>query len=121
MKIPVWVLRVGQAEPEKHTIEAEAADYSDAALRAFVHRILNEQRDTHPEHVHVLFNGARRSMFVDEFGSGVYGRDPLPVNDAATEIYWAASRARGLDPAKEPNPSRIHGLAVLFPDHHVWS
>ena len=46
------------------------------------------------EFVHVLFNGERCDMIVDEDGI----MKQLPVNAVATEIYYAASRARGVEP-----------------------
>jgi len=49
------------------------------------------------EHVTVLYEGKRASMFVHEMGR-VIG---LPRNRLATEIYFAASRARGIDPVAE--------------------
>ena len=51
----------------------------------------------HSEHVTVLYKGKRASMFVHEFGR-ILG---LPRNAVATEIYFAASRARGKDPMTE--------------------
>lgn len=51
----------------------------------------------HSEHVTVLYEGKRASMFVHEFGR----IQRLPRNEKATEIYFAASRARGIDPMAE--------------------
>jgi hypothetical protein len=65
------------------------------------------------EHVSVLYNGKRADMFVDEFSSIVRpkdGRYPLPVNEAATDIYHAASRMRGENLTNAP---KIHGPAVV--------
>lgn len=121
MKIPVLIMSAITNLTQAEVIEVDQADYSDPKLRDFVKRTLDAQRDTHPEHVHVLYNGERRSMFVDEFGTGAFGHEALPVNEAATQVYWAASRYRGDDPAQDPHAARIHGVAVLFPDHHVWS
>ena len=45
------------------------------------------------EHVTVLYNGKRTSMFVNDMGA----MNGLPVNEAATKVYWAASAARGID------------------------
>ncbi len=50
-----------------------------------------------PEHVTVLHNGKRASMFVHEMGR-VLG---LPRNVKATEIYFALSRSQGRDPMAE--------------------
>lgn len=49
------------------------------------------------EHVTVLFQGKRCSMFVHEMGAIL----PLEENLLATEIYYNASRARGVDPAND--------------------
>lgn len=50
------------------------------------------------EHVAVMYEGKYpTSMIVNEDGI----RLGLPVNEAATRIYWAASAARGYDLAKE--------------------
>jgi len=49
------------------------------------------------EHVTVLYKGKRASMYVHDEGR-IIG---LPVNKAATEIYWAASRARGVEPSDQ--------------------
>lgn len=49
------------------------------------------------EHVSVLFQGRRCSMFVHEEGALI----PLDVNSVATEIYYAASRARGVEPTDD--------------------
>ncbi len=73
------------------------------------------------EHVSIRVDGAdgegeRRDMFVGEY-SAIRG---LPVNDQATELYWAAARATGVDPADDPKSSRIHGPAVFFPEKIVW-
>lgn len=60
----------------------------------------NEMKDflgDNAEHVTVLYEGKRCSMFVHEFGR-VLG---LPRNEKATEIYFAASRSRGHDPMAE--------------------
>jgi hypothetical protein len=46
------------------------------------------------EHVSVLYDGRPTSMFVHELGRSAFKeRNPL-----ATEIYFAASKARGVDP-----------------------
>lgn len=66
------------------------------------------------EHVTVLHNSKRADMFVDEMGHMRTG-GPKPLNEAATRIYYAASRARG----DEPGDHYIAGPAVLF-DEEVW-
>lgn len=72
----------------------------------------------HAEQVSVLFLGERCDMFVDEDSAQfIDGRGPLPVNEAATQIYYAASLARGLEP--ETGWPSIHGVAVVF-DGRVW-
>lgn len=50
------------------------------------------------EHVNVLYEGVfPTSMFVKDDGRVLN----LPVNRVATEIYWAASKARGVDLANK--------------------
>ena len=53
-----------------------------------------------------------RDMFVDDCGL----MDELPVNEAATRIYWAHFLRGG---AYVIRLNKIHGLAVLF-DRRVW-
>ncbi len=85
-------------------------------LREMIARILQEQRPgSHLEHVAVLHQGKRCSMFVDEDGVA----NGLPINQRATSVYWAASTARG-DPPDPVTAPRIHGLAILF-DRNMWS
>ena len=49
------------------------------------------------EHVSVLFDNRPCSMFVNEEGALI----PLEENIIATQVYYAASRARGVDPAND--------------------
>ncbi|KKM83738.1 hypothetical protein LCGC14_1306380 [marine sediment metagenome] len=85
---------------------------------------MKEFLDGHSEHVSVLYKGKPASMFVHEFGR-ILG---LPRNAVATEIYFAASRARGKDPMAEfearettdPKPEdAIPGGGVLQRDTQV--
>lgn len=67
------------------------------------------------EHVTVLYDGRRADMFVDEMG-GCIG---LPVNDAATAIYRAATLRRA--PLANPDAlPAIFGPAVLV-ERLIWS
>ncbi len=60
------------------------------------------------EHVTVLFNRKRCSMYVHEFGRRLW----TARNPAATEIYFAAARARGIDPEnKEQARQQIEAMA----------
>ena len=69
------------------------------------------------EYVAVLYKNKRTYMVVNEMGAmAVHGRPPLPVNKAATEIYHAASRARGLDWA---GPPEIHGDVLLLEGYRI--
>lgn len=84
-------------------------------LKEFVLGILREKRkDAELEHVAVLHEGKRCSMFVDEDGIA-HGQ---PINQRATTVYWAASTARG-EPPDPVTASRIHGTAILF-DRNMW-
>ena len=78
------------------------------------------------EHVAVPYEGERADMFVDEF-SAINPRKafddeilpdagPQPVNKAATQIYHAASFARGDDLSQAP---LIYGNAVIT-TRRVW-
>lgn len=100
--------RTGQIE------RAKVSDYR--GIKAFVEPILREVRADAPlEHVAVLYNGRRASMFVDELGAIL--SPPLAVNPKATEIYHAASKRRGVTIG--PDDPKIHGRAILF-DADLW-
>lgn len=64
------------------------------------------------EHISVLFDGKARDMFVDELG-GTTTKTRLhfkAVNEAATEIYHAYSKSKGIDMS---DATPIRGVAVL--------
>lgn len=63
------------------------------------------------ELVWVVFKGKRTCMLVNENGIAL----GLPVNDAATEIYRAWPRSRGM----YVEDRRIHGNAMVLEDIHV--
>ena len=85
-------------------------------LKAFVLPHLRAGRPlANLEHVAVFYMARRASMFVDENGA----TDGLPVNEAATAVYHAASVARG-ETVDQPTPwPKSHGVAVLF-DRNLW-
>lgn len=72
------------------------------------------------ELVHVLHEGQRRQMIVNEEGRLL----DLERNERATDIYWNAARARGVDLTigfqsinpKPDTPPYIHGPAILLVD-----
>jgi len=66
------------------------------------------------EHVSVLFNSRPADMFVGD----VSALEGLPVNTAATRIYWAHSRKLGLP--IDANTPRIHGTAIVSPTI-IWT
>lgn len=68
----------------------------------------------HIEVVHVLFNGERVDMVVNETGC-MKGVPALPVNARATAIYWTAT-LEGRTPVKwEPlTMPLVHGVAILY-------
>lgn len=74
------------------------------------------------EHVRVWHEGQYVSMFVDDSGSV----KRLPVNQAATEIYWAnmmendPSSPKTLEECKAAGWPAIHGTAILF-NRNVWA
>ncbi len=84
------------------------------AIKTLVQPLLQDgiKRHVNFEHVAVLFKRQRASMFVDDYGAFM----GLPVNRAATEIYHAASKARGADTSNAP---MIYGTAILFHEN-VW-
>jgi hypothetical protein len=111
IKTEYLIYRPGVAEPEALSVDwPEEPGY--AAVKAIVEPIVGPL-----EHVSVLFEGRRSDMFVNEFGTGCFGHERLPVNEAATKIYHAASIARGTDTTWAP---MIYGVAVLFSKRQVW-
>ena len=60
------------------------------------------------EHVSVLYQGKRCSMFVAE--SGMINQ--LPINDKATDIYWANMRAQGCEPTDPESLDKFERNAV---------
>lgn len=95
--------------------ELPFADY--AALKPRIVHLLDGGT---PEHVAVLWRNPatnkdqRADMFVNEDGHAL----ELPINQLATNIYWASAVARGLTP--HPSWAVIVGPAVVF-DRPVWS
>jgi hypothetical protein len=97
---------------------ATTKDY--AAIKAIVAPLLGFRPNEYPtiEHVTVWHDGKLTDMFVDEVGH----QKLLHRNDAATEIYRAATMAGKI---REPVPDDpetlpwIAGDAVLF-DERVW-
>lgn len=63
------------------------------------------------EFVWVMFKGKRTCMLVNDSGNGL----GLPINDAATEIYRAWPRSRGM----YVEDRHIHGNAIVLEDIHV--
>lgn len=64
------------------------------------------------ELVTVLYKGKKCHMIVNENGIA----EGLPVNETATEIYYAASRARGVEPTDDAqreadSKAQLEGLA----------
>jgi hypothetical protein len=97
----ISIYRPGSDEVELRELPGRAWDDCKDAVAALV--------DCEwPEHVTVLHERRRADLFVHERGAILR----LPVNELATQLYWAASKARGIkDFAGFP---RIHGVAVLF-------
>jgi hypothetical protein len=115
MKTDLLIYRPGVDEPESVSVEmAEEPTYSQISDQ--ITPILKTNRI---EHVAVLFNGKRADMFVDECGAiGLRNREPLPINEAATKIYHAASRRRGADMT---DAAKIHGVAVVVANRIIWN
>lgn len=80
-----------------HWIDPEKDEIIEEATMPPVWDAMVEFLGGQPESVTVLYKGRRTLMFVHEMGR-VIG---LERNPAATEIYFAASRARGADPMAE--------------------
>lgn len=98
------------------TEEDIEADISDAKANDDFLKVIKKAEERYKtgfaEMVWVLHNGQRTLMLVDEFGAQpVMEGYPLPVNEKATELYRAASRARGQD---WTGPPYIHGDVVIF-------
>ena len=63
--------------------------------------------------------GVARPCLVGFARRSTSATDGLPVNEAATAVYHAASVARG-ETVDQPTPwPKIHGVAVLF-DRNLW-
>ena len=95
------------------------ADPGYEALAALIEPILREARpNAYLEHVSVLYEGARRDLFVDD--EGAIRR--LQPNLEATRIYHAASISRGSAHTNGliHGGSYIYGVAVFFPSRQVW-
>ena len=105
--IEILIYRPGVAEPETRTIPKPSGYHE---MKAAFAPILGDDC-TDIEHVSVLFNGKPSDMFVDEFSAiDRPSRARLAVNEAATEIYHAASKALGL---LKPRAPKIHGSAIV--------
>jgi hypothetical protein len=100
------------AEPAQREVELPA-EPTYQQLRALLVPLLGGAL---PERVNVWLRDERRDsdMFVDEIGA----KKKLPVNEAATMIYWANTMEHQ---AKQPDASwpKVHGNAVLFL-RRVW-
>ena len=76
-----------------HWLTPDGSERIDGANKAPPLKEMQDFVDGFVEHVSVLYKGKRASMFVHDEGA-IIG---LPINEAATKIYWAASAARGID------------------------
>jgi hypothetical protein len=77
-----------------HWINADGVERIEMTTESPSFNKMKDFLGDNSEHVSVLFNGKPTSMFVHEFGRTVFD----DRNPTATEIYFAASRARGIDP-----------------------
>lgn len=116
METKYSIYRVGQSEPEHGSVNwPYKPGYK--RIKALVEPILGDGEPL--EHVSVLFDGERHDMFVSELGNcALTTRPPLPINDAATEIYHAAYKRRYPGAHSSEMPP-IAGTAVLF-HRIVW-
>lgn len=94
--------------------EVRVVDLGEAVTVTTLDALLRPLLADDFEHVTVLWRGRRADMFVGENST----RPDVPVNNAATSIYRAATLARAPDTDPESLP-RIHGVAVLF-EEIVW-
>lgn len=116
MKTEYIIFTPGHASGEWHEIDWPVEPGYDRIAK-LIEPLLGEKEPL--EHVTVLYEGRRADMFVSEYGHmTLTHREPLPINDRATEIYRAAwlSRHPKDDPATLPS---IAGVAVLF-TRIVW-
>lgn len=85
----------GSRQPGKiHWIAPSGTETIEESLQG---PSVNEMRDFlkgDSEHVTVLYKLRQTSMYVHEYGRSLWA----DRNPTATEIYFAASRARGIDP-----------------------
>ena len=117
MKTPYWIIH---PDGRKDVLEAEMpAEPGYEFLAALIEPILREARlGAYLENVSVLYEGARRDLFVDDEGA----IHRLPVNLEATRLYHALHISRGF--ANKDGlvfgGSYIYGVAVFFPSRQVW-
>jgi hypothetical protein len=110
-KMLIFRPNVAKGEPVTFDLPAEPTfEELSNELRHFVDMGTGEV----VEHVTVLYEGKRRDMFVGEYSA----QADRAANDAATEVYWAAGKARGDMP--DAGWPKIYGVAVLFPERQVW-
>ncbi len=107
MLTTLYIYRPGSAKPTVETV-----DLPEKPNLHLLHGVLDKHIGVELEHVSVLWEGRRADMFVGERSA----LDGSPVNSAATDIYHAATKARGGRLAGAP---RIYGNAVVF-DRLVW-
>lgn len=80
-----------------HWINVDGTERIEENVESPTFNAMKDFLGDNAEHVTVLYANRRCSMFVHEFGR-IQG---LPRNEKATEIYFAASRSRGIDPMAE--------------------
>ena len=95
-------------EPGKLKPIVGAVDWPKKPTYDDIKALTRQHIDGWLEHVTVLFEGKRCDMLVDEEGLLKH----LPLNEAATRIYWTMSGATSGSP--------IVGTAILFPERRIW-
>lgn len=104
----------------RYLLIPEIGDVTESEVSSADWRVIRVMLTEHlgepPEHVAVLFEGARRDMFVGET-SAINGR--VIRNIRGTEIYRNNTMTRSPRTDPESLPA-VSGPAVLFPDEIVW-
>jgi hypothetical protein len=110
METKILIYRPDIESPELRTIDLPAKPSYTQIYDAFQPILGFNCQDV--EHVNVLYENKHADMFVDGNGATtLHGRKPLEYNQQATNIYYAASEARG--EKRTATSAMIHGIAII--------
>jgi hypothetical protein len=103
------IYRPAEAPMTQTVVLSEAPTYDE--LRKVLRPVFGEH---HVQRITVLHGGRPSDMFVDERSHEL----GLPLNEAATQIYWSSSPIEDLSAGARDCPA-IAGPAVTF-SRRVW-